>query len=301
MDVTVQAFELTTGNGISLDTLGTHIQAISGSPVENRFLYIDQTDGWWRGLLLTARNIKAFSRMKRDAGGRIKLSPEAITNGELAHFNFFLLHKERRRGLFQYYHGSASLHGFAHILKRHYGGLKKQLIEETCRSAGEDPGDPPSRIKKQYSGYLNYQLVLRRQSFETLMRELRGVSKASVQFIDYRPHERMFRSLAEKAKPIRHNLTFRNKYDGAIRDNLIELASSDILKELRGVGLDENDIERPFRLLREPETLGRFDFNDIVLETEFDSTDVHSSLQAAPILNRLKSIAESDDWMMGLL
>jgi len=298
MDITIQAFEITTGNGITLDMLRNHIQTSTAASVDGRFLYVDQTDGWWRGLLLTARNIKAFSRMERE-GGRIKLSPEAITNGELAHFNFFLFNEERRRGLYQYYHGSASIHGYAGILKLHYNTLKKRLIEQACRDAGEDPEDPPSRIKKRYSGYLNYQLVLRRKSFEDLIRELRGISKATVQFVEYQPSQRLFRSLAEKSKTIKHNLSFRNKYDGSIKDDIIELANSDILKNLSGVGVDEDDIERPFKLLREPESLGKFDFNDIVLETEFDSNDVPTSLRTAPLLTRLERIAEEDNWMMG--
>ena len=88
MDVTVQAFELATGDGITLEMLRERIQQSSNTLVDGRFLYIDQHEGWWRGLLLTARNIKAFARMERE-DGRIRLSPEAINTGELAHFNFF--------------------------------------------------------------------------------------------------------------------------------------------------------------------------------------------------------------------
>jgi len=68
----------------------------------------------------------------------------------------------------------------------------------------------------------------------------------------------------------------------------IELARSDLLKDLRGIGLDEGDVERRFRLLHEPESLAKYDFNDIVLETEFDSNDVPSSLQTSSLLVRLK-------------
>lgn len=298
MDITVQAFELTSGEGITFDLLRAHIQSNSAVSVDGRLVYIDKSDGWWRGVLLTARDIKTFSRMERE-GGRIRLSPEAITKGELAHFNFFIFHEERQRGLYQYYHGSASLHGFANVLKHHYGGLKKQLIEQACREAGEDPDDPPVRIKRRFKGYMNYQLVLRRQSFENLINGFRAVNKISIQFVEYQPAHRLFRSLADKANRVVHNLTFKNKYEGSIRDDLIALATTDTLKELRGVGIDENDIERPFRLLNEPESLGKFDFNSTVLQTEFDSDDVHSSLHTAPLIRNLMAIAEADNWMMG--
>jgi hypothetical protein len=298
MDITVQAFELEIGPRITMQMLYDHLLSAAATPVDGRFLYVDRFDGWWRGLLLTARNIKAFARMERDEG-RIRLSPEAIANGELAHFNFFLMHEERRRGLFQYYHGAASIHGFGGILKHQYNALKNQLISQACRAAGEDPEKPPAKIKRRYAGFLNLQLVLRRESFEDLVRNLRAVSKVSIQFKEYQPNERLFRSLAEKSKVVKHTLTFRDKYEGSLRDDIIELARSDMLKDLRGVGIEEGDVERRFRLLNEPESLGRFDFNDVVLETEFDSNDVRSSLQRAPLLTRLADIAQADDWLMG--
>jgi len=300
MDITVQAFELETGKGITMEMLYEHVQTSSGMPVDGRFLYVDRFNGWWRGLLLTARNIKAFTRLERN-GGRIRLNPEAITNGELAHFNFFLLHEQRQRGLYQYYHGAASIHGFGNVLKSLYSDLKDQIIVQACKDAGEDPKDPPLKIKQRYAGFLKYQLVLRRQSFEEFIQSLRGVSKVNIQFKEYVPNLKPFRPLADKAKTIRHNLTFRDKYDGSLRDEIIELAHSDLLKDLRGVGLVDGNVERRFRLLSEPESLGNFDFNDVVLETEFDSNDVHFSLQKAAILERLKQIAEDDNWMMGRL
>ncbi|ADW18592.1 hypothetical protein Despr_2453 [Desulfobulbus propionicus DSM 2032] len=298
MEITVQAFELKTGKGISLQHFGDHLKTLSVSSVKNRYIYVDRTDGWWHGLLLTARNIKAFARMERQ-GGRVILSPESIKNGELAHFNFFLVHEKFGRGLYQYYHGSSSVHGFAQVLKQHYNGFKKQCIERDCLAENILADSPPKKITKRYAGYLVYQLVLRRKSFEALMKELRGVRKVSLQFVEYEPHQRLFRSLAGKAKAVQHNLTFGNKYDGSIRDDLVELANTDILKTLSGVGIDDNDVERRFRLLNEPESLGNFDFNDIVLSTEFDSEDVHSSLERAPVLSKMKTIAESDNWLMG--
>lgn len=298
MNITVQAFELESGNGITLEMLSSYIQKSSETPINNRYIYIDRHNGWWRGLLLTSRNMKAFSRMEKKEG-RIRLSPEALTRGELAHFNFFLLHEKRQRGLFQYYHGSASIHIFAKVLQTHYTQLKKQLIEQACKDAGKDPDSPPSGIKKRYSGDLKYSLVLRRTSFEELIRSLRGVSKIDVQFTEHLFNDRVFRPLAEKARSVSHRVTFKERYDQSILSRLIELSRSSSLKSLRGVGIGEGDIERPFKLLNEPESLGTFDFNDVVLKTEFDSDDVHASLQAAPFLFELEKIAAADNWMMG--
>jgi hypothetical protein len=79
-----------------------------------------------------------------------------------------------------------------------------------------------------------------------------------------------------------------------ILKDIIALGSGDVLKDLRGVGVANDNFERPFRLLNEPETLDRFDFNDVVLETEFDSADIHKSIENTPIVQRLYEIAKRD-------
>ncbi|MBF0377304.1 MAG: hypothetical protein HQK72_07450 [Desulfamplus sp.] len=299
MNITVQAFELSNDkNNITLEMLNSHIQNNPNTNGDNRYIYIDRYDGWWTGLLLTAKNIKAYPRMEKEKG-RIKLSPEAINKGELGHFNFFLLHEERRRGLFQYYHGSASIHIFAKILKSHYNYLKNILIEQACKDAGKDPNSPPPEIIKRYAGNLNYSLVLRQTSFEEIVSNLRGISKIDVQFTEYVFNDQVFRPLAEKAKTVRHHLTFKAKHDQSILDKVIELSRYPHLKSLSCVGIEEDNIERKFKLLNEPESLGTFDFNDVVLKTEFDSDNVHNSLENVPFIAELKKIAEADDWMMG--
>lgn len=298
MDINVQAFEIELGRGITMPQVFDHIVATSGTVLDSRYLYVARHDGWWRGLVLTARDIRAFTRMQR-AGGRITLTPENLGDAELAHFNYFILHEERRRGLFQHYHGAASLNGFGFQLKHKYQALKQRLIAAACAAAGAPADNPPARITKQFAGFLSYDIVLRRTTFEALVRELRQIRQITVQFTEYTPGVRAFRPLASKASAVRHKLTFRDQYDGALRDDLIALARVNTLKDLRGVGIGEDDLERRFRLINEPETLGRFDFNDVVLHTAFDSNRVADSLANAPMIGRLHAIANDDPWCMG--
>ena len=116
MDVTVQAFEIETGKGIKPDEFFNHLGATSATPIQDRYLYLTRDNGILKGVLLTARNIKAFSRMIKN-GTHIQLNPEALQNGELAHFNYFIINEENLHGLFQYYHGAASIHGLATVLR----------------------------------------------------------------------------------------------------------------------------------------------------------------------------------------
>lgn len=298
MDISVQAFEVELGRGITMPQLFDHIVASSGNALDSRYLYLSRHNGWWQGLLLTAKDIRAFTRMQR-VGGHITLTPENLGDSELAHFNYFILHEERRRGLFQHYHGAASLNGFGYQLKQKYQALKDRLVRDACTNAGAAPDDPPARIRRQYAGFLSYEIVLRRTSFERLVRELRRIRQLTIQFKEYVPGKRAFRPLASKAATVRHRLSFRDQYNGALRDDLIALARTDLLKDLRGVGIGQDDLEKRFRLLNEPETLGRFDFNDVVLNTEFDSDDVPRSLVAAPMITTLHGIADQDAWCMG--
>jgi len=300
MNINVQAFEIALGRGITMSQFYDYIIEFNNSVVDDRYLYISRSNGWWKGLLLTAKNIKAFSRMQR-MGPHITLSPENLDDSELAHFNYFILHEERKRGLFQHYHGAATMNGFGFQLKHRYNTLKQEMISQACARAGESAESPPVRIKRQYSGSLSYEIVLRRTSFESLVQELRKVKNVTVQFKEYSPNARPFRTLASKASAVRHRLTFRNQYSGSIKDDLIELSRFSGLKDLSGVGIDRNDFEHRFKLLNEPETLGIFDFNEIVLETQFDSNRIPESIETAPMIEKLEEIASEDAWCMGRL
>lgn len=294
MDVKVMAFEITLGKGISLEALYDHCVRTSGQVMQKRFLYVDKKEGWWRGLILTARNIKAFSRLIKEKG-TLHLKPESLHNDELAHFNFFLLHEESLRGYFQYYHGSSSIHCFGDTLKKKYRDLKEILLTEACKGKNLGGNRIPNHIKKKFDGVLKYEIVLRKKSLKELISELNHVKNITVQFKENIPHEQIYRALAEKAKSIKHRFVFENNsYKTNIIKDIIALVSSDIIKDLRGVGVADDNFERPFKLLNEPETLDRFDFNDVVLETEFDSSDIRTSIDNTPIVQRLYEIAERD-------
>jgi len=298
MDIHIQAFELALGRGVTMPQFFNHVAATMSVPVDNRYLYVARRNGWWEGLLLTSRNIKAFSRMRREHG-RILLSPENLGDSELAHFNYFIVREDSCRGLFQHYHGAASLNGLEHQVRQRYIALKKALIAEACEGVGASPTDPPASILRRFAGSISLSIVLRRTTFDALVRELREIRNVAIQFTEYMPSNRAFRPLAMKARAVRHSLTFKAQYRGAVRADLISLVRGGTVKDLRGVGVGDDGLERSFHLLNEPETLGRFDFNDVVLNTNFDSNNVSSSLSGAPMINRLHEVAAEDQWCQG--
>lgn len=298
MDVKVMAFEISLGRGISMAALYDYIVATSGIAIDKRFIYLDQERGWWRGLVLTSKDIKAFSRLVKERG-IVKLSPEAIHNGELAHFNFFLFNPESGKGYFQYYFGSSSINSFFFALKRKYKILRETLLNEACRVADADINNIPGPIKRKFSGRMKCSIVLRQKTFAELMDELSYLKNITFQFNEYVPNQPLFRSLARNAKTIKHSLTFASHGDVSIVRDLVAMVQGNMLKDLRGTGVADDFTERPFRLLDEPETLDRFDFNDIVLETEFDSDHVHQSMTNAPVITRLYEIARRDNWISG--
>ena len=297
MDVKVMAFELTMGNGITISDLYDYCLRTSGTRVYNRLLFVDKKDKWLRGLMLTSKNIKAFSKLIRETG-KIILSPQAIVDGELAHFNFFLMNTENLHGYFQYYHGSTSIHSFGESLKRKYRDLRELSIDRERKASGFDGNYTPKQIKNKYDGFLNFEIVFRKKTFQQFIEELNYVKNITVQFKEYIPDQRQFRSLAEKAKARRLSLTFKGYENrAAILKDLIALGHVDDIKDIRGVGVGSDNYEKAFKLYNEPETLDRFDFNDVVLQTEFDSSDVPKSIDNTPIVNRLYQMAEDDPWI----
>jgi hypothetical protein len=299
MDVKVMAFELTTGNGISISNFYDYCLNTAGMLIYNRIVYVDKKDEWLRGLILTSKNIKAFSKLIREQG-KVILSPQSIDNGELAHFNFFLINMNNLHGYFQYYHGSTSIHSFGDTLKRKYRDLREFSMAKECKDNGVEANYIPRYIKNKYNGYLKFDIVFRKKTFQEFMEGLNYVKNLTVQFKEYIPDQPLFRPLAEKAKSRRHSLTFKTyEHRAEILRDIIALGNADVIKDLHGVGVAGDNYERAFKLLNEPETLDRFDFNNVVLETEFDSSNVTESIENAPIVRRLYEIAEKDQWIHG--
>ncbi|PKN20393.1 MAG: hypothetical protein CVU71_00965 [Deltaproteobacteria bacterium HGW-Deltaproteobacteria-6] len=297
MDVKVMAFELTLGKGISITDFYNYCRNTSGTPIYKRFIYVDQSEKWLRGIVLTSKDIKAFTKLVRKPG-KIMISPEAINDGELAHFNFFILNTENLRGYFQYYHGSTSIHSFGDTLKRKYRDLKHILIDQACKKAEISQYEIPKSIRNKYDEYLKFEVVLLRKTFKEFMKEFTRVKNITVQFKEYIPNQPLFRVLAEKAKTRRHTLTFKGyEHRIEILNDVIALGTADVVQDLHGVGVTDDNFDRPFKLHNEPETLDHFDFNEFVLLTEFDSSNVKGSIDNAPVVKRLFNITEKDKWI----
>lgn len=298
MNVVVQAFDIELGKGISTSDLYNSIVGLAGTPLEDRYLYLTKEGDLWMGLLLTARNIKAFSKMRKERN-RIQIEPVSLGESEIAHFNYFILNAKHQRGLFQKYHGAASINVLGYQLRSHYNQLKEQKVIRDCNEDGGSPSAPPKHIKNRYAGHLNWSIVLRRNSFESLISDLEKIKNATIQFTEYMPDCKAFQPIASKAKVIRHRLTFQEQHRGAIKRDLIRLSKFPGLKSLSGVGVDSNGLEQKFKLLNEPETLGVFNFNEVALETTFDSNRISDSIQGAPMIKRLQDIGNNDPWFTG--
>ena len=299
MDVKVMAFELTLGNGITISDFYNYCRKTSATPLYKRFIYVDQSDKWLRGIVLSSKDIKAFTKLIRKPG-KIIISPESINDGELAHFNFFLINTENLHGYFQYYHGSTSIHGFGDTLKRKYRDLKHGLMAQECRNRGVGEDELPRNIKNKYNGYLKFEVVLLRKTFQDFMKDFSYVKNITLQFKEYVPNQPLYRVLAEKAKTRRHSLTFKGyEHRTEILRDVIALGTSNVIQDLHGVGVMGDHYERSFKLFNEPETLDHFDFNEAVLLTEFDSSNVSGSIDNAPVAQRLYKLAEKDKWISG--
>lgn len=188
MDVSVQAFEVTTGTGISivelLDFVVSKNEKQDVRPYKGRYIYRNISDKWIQGVVLTSKNIKAFSKLIRE-GKKIILSPEEIKDGELAHFNFFLINKNNSRGFYQHYHGSSSIHGFMDSMKLYHNEFKNELRNRECIKEGLE--EPNSKIKKKFKGSLQYNFVLRRKKFEELIQEFDRIKNIEIEFAEYVP------------------------------------------------------------------------------------------------------------------
>ena len=103
----------------------------------DRLIYLDEKDGFYVGLMLTIKDEKTFCQIKRDPSKATKLYVNKIGEQDsLVDFNFFIINKKTKRGLYQYYWHSCSLRQFLSLLRSKYVELADKADAADIKKAG---------------------------------------------------------------------------------------------------------------------------------------------------------------------
>src|SRR5579884_2664213 len=125
-------FEIRMGKGITVAEFLTHVATIQDEIDDDphpRLIRLSESDGYFRGVLVTIKDQRKFLTMRR-RGGSFTISSREIEEGSnLIDLNFFMVNSLTGRGLYQHYHHSCSVTSFGVVLRKLYRPLKEQFVE----------------------------------------------------------------------------------------------------------------------------------------------------------------------------
>lgn len=282
MKIRLLGFDLQAGNGITLADLFAHLASKQNSPIDfhgyERLLYVGENKKYHLGLLITTKDQKKFLELSQ-TGGAVKFEPRDVTTGaRLADFNFFLLDKNTGRGIYQYYHNSCSLNPFAYLLRKCYDELKQEKIDASISKLTSPTESSKAKIKKQYSGTLQWTQIVRPENFEALVGRLQSINTFTVSMATLDQKESAFRSISSLAKKVVHEFKFSNdKGTNAIIRSITNFIKRDPPESARVDGIDEDGLEQVIKLTNNPDSFGEFEYDEVTEKMDFLPKDFVSS------------------------
>lgn len=245
----------------------------NGAPLKvgthERFTYVDIVDGYHVGLIITTKDHSKFLEFSRDKMNA-KLEARDLEDGkQLADFNFFAINQKTGKGIYQYYHQSCSIHGFGALCKLYYDNLKKQRIEsakEKVRAGGKEllPKDE-RKISKDYSGTLQYSVIVRAETFRSMVKELKRINSVTLTVSTLTYNDTVFTPIALVAKNMTQKFTFEKKsLIGNVVPTVLGVTGLDGVKRAKVEGVGEDGLDQVIKLYDTPDMFGEHDFDDIV-------------------------------------
>lgn len=282
MKIRLLGLDFQPGKGITLADLFAHIGSKQETSLRfhgyDRLLYIEEIDKYHVGLLITTKDQKKFLELTRQSGDVQIYSRDVSTGAQLADFNFFLIHKSTGRGIYQYYHNSCALNPFAYLCKKHYDELKQLKINLALESLSSPTERTKNNIKKQYSGTLKWEQIVRPEAFEALINTLSKIHSFSISMSTLSQEEKVFRPLSLQAKKVTHEFKFSdNSMASAIGDNICSLISKLTPDSGRVEGIDSDGFEQIIKLTNNPDSFGEFDYDDVAEKMNFSPKEFAKS------------------------
>jgi hypothetical protein len=255
--------------------------------------WTDQGD-YLAGILLTFKDQRKQTVIE-DSTFQVSVA-ELEAGKSYVDFNYFVIHKQTRRGAYQYYHHSCSIHQFCRLLQREYAGVLERLKEDQLRARGGNRASSRDRreIGRRFKDKLRYTLILRQESFQELLLELEKVKKFEFDAEFIYATNPIFRSLRTSVRTNRHKFTFDARADQTnLKRRILEVlgieeqpnpgatassaTSTPGTRFARVEGVDVEGNERTFRLQNNPDSFGDTDYDSMVQDGTIDLESILES------------------------
>jgi hypothetical protein len=292
MDIAVLGFNLIPGK-FPLDTVLQSL-TVPLRTEDNRIMALTRDGDYWRGILLSIRDVKSFAKIQENGGSFTITTQELEKDTRPVDFNFFIINAKTFTGLYQYYHHSASINAFCYIVKKHYDQHRKDAMDAEIRELGENPSNKLRlSVIEKYKGKLRYQTLMRPEGFEACLAALKRIKLLEFQCAEFKPEIEEYRPLSGLAKRITHKIIFQNdSVVGQIVAPIKRMIDRKSLLKARAIGIDNNDIEQIYKLENDLATLATYDYDQMARGVQLDSNNLPKTINDCQITLALLKLAE---------
>src|SRR6266540_2357424 len=294
MKVRILGFQWQMGKGITLEDFCNHLQSISGQEKNGKLIALDAKDGYWAGVLLTIKDMKAYCQMKRMEKG-FKIAPQKLDDdSRIADFNYFIIHPQTGRGLYQHYHQSPVANTFCNFCRRRYNAFRDERIAAELAAAGGDDitNSDYKKIRAKYKGYFGFETLLRQEDFIKCVSAMNNVKNFAFELATITDEEKLFTPASEYASRCSHKVFFGgDTLMSNVKQSIAGTVEKFGLKRATVHGQDEHGQDTVYKLVHDYATYEEFEYDDIIGSVELDSENLKQSVCNAMLVEELLKVA----------
>ncbi len=268
-----------TGHGITLSEFFDRLCTLVDQEIQfgdyKRLLYVSGDGEYHTGLFLTIKNYKLFTELRRnDQGKRIIEAKETATGNDAVEFNYFILHRDTGRGLYQRHHNSCAVGQFFKFCRDQYNDLRDDRIGRSIAELGSDP--KPNAVRKarrQFKGGIQTSTQASAGRVQEMLGELKRIRQLEFTVTALDVAEPWAVPLNGLVKAYTRRISLHKAPIARVRAALMQAISDGHLEDGRIRGDDSDDAQRIIQLTENADVFGEYDFDDVA-RMAFDLSDL---------------------------
>lgn len=263
---------------------------LNGQQFNNRILYFIEGDDVWKGLTLTIKDMKKFTKIV-NSSGEVRLDVHKLEKNEhVADFNFFIVDKDNGCGMYQHYHNSCSLNIFNAINRDRYLKIKESLHKKARQSFEEEkiPKREMENLLRAFNETMTYSIIEKSGSFIERVAQMDSAREAEIEFDLIEIGDNEFVASAPHMRRLKYHLFFeKDSASKAVIRWLVKTFNGARLKKAKVIGIDENGTDATYRLVNDFDRFGSFDYESMVPALKLDQDKIKESIETNLIISKL--------------
>ncbi len=262
--------------------------------------FAGERSGYLVGLVVTIRDQKTFTEMRRKAG-KVILQARSLEEGtSFIDFNYFLINRKTGYGLYQTYWHAWSFGRLGAYLAEQYRSLVRGAErEEIERLGGEDQlrRRDKAELRKRFKGSLDFAELVREDKLPELLEEFESIRTLDYTAATPEIPEKQFKGLNPLIENRRTIVRFKQdvRKDSALRRALASTLDEADVEKGRIHGKDFEGYDRIVDLISNPDVFAQIDYDAVSAEIQLEigkEGEGAENFTKSPMVDRLLSIAK---------